>query len=54
MLSGVLKFSHKTPLNDVCASAGGDAVFTGCIPDPVARMSQTPATKTRMRTKYGK
>ncbi len=58
MLRGALKFSQKTPAGD--AEGGGCGLVTvaaglaGCRSDPAARISQTPTTKIRISSKYGK
>lgn len=58
MPRGVLKASHRTPVNEAGASAGGavaDATgLGGWTLEPAARMSQRPPMKTAISTKYGK
>jgi hypothetical protein len=52
MLSGVLKFSQRM----LPEGAGEEGVATaiGCNREPVARITQTPATKITSNRKYGK
>jgi len=55
MLREVLKFSHRIPVDEVGAAAGGIGIaLAGCRREPAASMSQTPPANISSNRKYGK
>jgi hypothetical protein len=54
MLSGVLKFSQRTPVDEAGGLGCGVGTVPVCKPAPALRISQTPPTKIRISRKYGK
>jgi hypothetical protein len=58
MLSGVLKFSQRTPVDEAgglgCGVGRETPELTGCSPAPAVRISQMPPTKIKISRKYGK
>ena len=54
MLSGFLKFSQSTQVDEAGGFGCGVATEAVCSPAPAVRTSQTPHTKIRISRRYGK